>query len=220
MPTGFALFDNFHMTIAGPSTPNALALIAGQTGLTQWALHPAESSSNTTSSSVASTGGEPISFDDGPFPGSTLDTSPVKPAYNPADENPNTPALNQTYASLPLSFMGKSIEATVASDPNPTLDLLDVQHDIQRIAGDRNPPTNWGWFQEGYDAEPTDSTALPLHSSYVVHHNAPQFFGYIADNPKVAAAHLRGLQDFFGAVKDNQLGTEGRRVLRARRLRQ
>ena len=205
----FALFDNFHMTVTGPSTPNALAMIAGQSGLTQWALHPGEASSNTASPVVAKSGGEPIIADPGPFPGSNLDFSPVKPPYNPGDENPNTPALNQTYATLPLSFMGRSIQQTVSSDPNPALDLLDVQHDIKRIAGDGNAPTNWGWFQEGYDAEPTDSAAVPLYSSYIIHHNAPQYFGYVADNPVVASAHLRGLNDFFGAVQNQQLGTKG-----------
>ncbi len=205
----FTLFDNFHMTVTGPSTPNALALIAGQSGLTQWALNPSEASSNTGSPTVSKSGGVPIVADPGPFPGSNLDTSPVKPPYNPADENPNNPTLNQTYASLPLSFMGRSIRQTVASDPNPALDLLDVQADIQRIAGDRNPPTNWGWFQEGYDAEPTDSTALPLHSSYVLHHNGPQYFGYVGDNPNVAGPHLHGLNDFYTAVQNQQLGTTG-----------
>ena len=38
----FVLFDNFHQTIVGPSTPNAIAIIAGQSGQTQWALHPNE----------------------------------------------------------------------------------------------------------------------------------------------------------------------------------
>ena len=38
----FVLFDNFHQTIVGPSTPNAIAIIAGQSGQTQWALHPDE----------------------------------------------------------------------------------------------------------------------------------------------------------------------------------
>jgi len=205
----FAMFDNFHMTVTGPSTPNALAMIAGQSGLTQWALHPGEASSNVASPVVSRSGGVPVIADPGPFPGSNLDFSPVKPPYNPGDENPNTPTLNQTYASLPLSFMGRAIQATVASDPNPALDLLDVQHDIRRIAGDGNAPTNWGWFQEGYDAEPTDSAAVPLHSSYIIHHNGPQYFGYIADNAKVANAHLRGLGDFFTAVKADQLGARG-----------
>ena len=38
----FVLFDNFHQTVVGPSTPNAIAIIAGQSGETQWALHPDE----------------------------------------------------------------------------------------------------------------------------------------------------------------------------------
>jgi len=205
----FALFDNFHMTVTGPSTPNALAMIAGQSGLTQWALHPADASNNAGSSVVSSSGGEPVTGDPGPYPGSNLDTSPVKPPYNSGDENPNTPALNQTYATLPLSFMGKSIEQTVATDPNPALDLVDVQQDVLRIAGDGNMPVNWGWFQEGYDAEPTDSTTDPLHSTYIVHHDAPQYFGYIADNAPVAQKHLFGLQDFFNTMSAQQLGSGG-----------
>jgi phospholipase C len=205
----FAMFDNFHMTVTGPSTPNALAMIAGQSGLTQWALHPGAGSNNTASPTVAKSGGVPVVADPGPFPGSNLDFSAVKPTFNPADENPNNPTLNQTYASLPLSFMGKAIENTIASDPNPVLDLLDVQHDIKRIAGDGNAPVNWGWFQEGYNAEPTDSTAVPIHSSYIVHHNGPQYFGYVGDNPVVAGAHLHGLNDFFTAVNGQQLGNKG-----------
>jgi phospholipase C len=31
----FTMFDNFHMTVTGPSTPNAVAVLAGQSGLTQ-----------------------------------------------------------------------------------------------------------------------------------------------------------------------------------------
>lgn len=205
----FAMFDNFHMTVSAPSTPNALALIAGQSGLTQWALHPGEASSNTASPVVASSGGEPVVADPGPFPGSDLDTSPIKPPYNPIDENPATPGLNQTYASLPLSFMGKDILKTVSTDQNPALDLVDIQHDIKTIAGDGKKPTDWAWFQEGYDAEPTDSAAVPLHSSYIIHHDAPQYFGYIADNPAVAQNHLYGLQDFFSAIQYRQFPSKG-----------
>ena len=205
----FALFDNFHMTVTGPSTPNALAVLAGQSGLTQWALHPGEGSNNTVSPTVAASGGVPIVGDPGPFPGSNLDTSPIKPPYNPGDENPAKPTLNQTYASLPLSFMGKDIAKTVSTDQNPALDLVDVQHDLDTIASSGRQPTNWGWFQEGYDAEPTDSAAVPLHSSYIIHHDAPQYFGYVGDNPQVAQNHLYGLQDFFTAVNDRLLPAAG-----------
>jgi len=162
----FTLFDNFHQTVIGPSTPNAIAMIAGQSGETQWALHPSEGSNNTASPTVSLSGGVPVVGDPGPFPGSNLDTSPIKPPYNPGDENPATPTLNQTYATLPLSFMGKSIEKIVASDENPALDLLDVQDDIKKIASDKLPPVNWGWYQEGYDHEPTDGTGPATYASY------------------------------------------------------
>ena len=148
-------------TVIGPSTPNAIAMIAGQSGETQWALHPSDGSNNTASPTVALSGGLPVVGDPGPFPGSNFDESPVQPPYGPKDVSPASPTLNQTYATLPLSFLGRSIESVVASDENPALDLLDVQHDIKKIASDKLPPVNWGWYQEGYDHEPTDGTGRP-----------------------------------------------------------
>lgn len=204
----FALFDNFHQTIIGPSTPNAIAMIAGQSGETQWALHPEQASSNTGSPVVATSGGEPIVGDPGPFPGSNLDFSAVKPPYNPGDENPAKPALNQTYASLPLSFMGSQIEQTIQSDENPALDLLDVQDDIKAIWNRHLSPVNWGWYQEGYDHEPTEAGGTASHASYIIHHNGPQYFGYIGDNPKVAS-NLHGLGDFFADVTADKLPAQG-----------
>ena len=34
---------------------------------------------------------------------------------------------------------------------------------------------------------------------HVVHHNGPQYFGYIGDNPAVAS-NLHGLADFFADI--------------------
>ena len=48
----FVLFDNFRQTIVGPSTPNAIALIAGQSGETQWALHNSEGATDDLCESV------------------------------------------------------------------------------------------------------------------------------------------------------------------------
>ncbi|HEY1413008.1 MAG TPA: alkaline phosphatase family protein, partial [Rhodopila sp.] len=123
------------------------------------------------------------------------------------DANPATPALNQTYASLPLSFMGTQIEQVIQSDQNPALDLSDVQHDIQTIASGVHP-TNWGWYEEGYDLEPTDTSGVASHSSYIVHHNGPQYFGYIGDNTQ-AVTNLHGLNDFFNDVAANRLPAGG-----------
>ena len=105
--------------------------------------------------------------------------------------------------------MGSAIEKTVATDQNPLLDLLDVKADIKQIAGDGVTPTNWGWYQEGYDAEPTDT--LPggeLNGTYITHHNGPQYFGYVGDNP-AETAHLHGLGDFFTAVGKSALPAGG-----------
>ena len=60
------------------------------------------------------------------------------------------PALNLTFASLPLSFMGRNIEQVIKNDQNPTADLLDVQSDIKVIAR-LNPAVNWGWYQQGFN---------------------------------------------------------------------
>lgn len=204
----FTMMDNFHQTIIGPSTPNAIALIAGQSGETQWALHPGTGSDNTASPTVKLSGGEPIVADPGPFAGSNLDTSAVKPAYGLHDEDPAKPALNQTYASLPLSFMGPNIDQIIQSDQNPALDLLDVQNDIREIASKNLSQVQWGWYQQGYNAEPTDSATSPTGSNYIVHHNGPQYFGYVADNTD-QITNLHGLNDFFSDVAATKLPANG-----------
>lgn len=231
----FVLFDNFHQTIVGPSTPNAIAIIAGQSGQTQWALHPDEGVATTYANPSfpnplgANYGSNvnpslsnayvPIVSDPGPFPGSNLDTNAVKPPYN-FDENPANPTVNLTFATQPLSFMGSDIDAIIKSDPNPTADLRDVQDDIRKIAS-FSRPVKWGWYQQGFNAndaadpyEPPGSATAPTstpsaNSGYVLHHNAPQYFGYLADNPKVLNANLHGAKDFFDAVEGRQLPSDG-----------
>jgi phospholipase C len=204
----FTLFDNFRQTVIGPSTPNAIAMIAGQSGVTQWALHPSEGSNNTPGTTLASSGGEPVVGDPHPFPGSNLDYSPIKPPSSPDDENPATPALNQTYASLPLSFMGRQITHTVQYDQNPALDLQDIQSDINTIASENLNPVKWRWYEEGYDHEPTDGTGPTTHENYIVHHEGPQYFGYIGDNT-LEQKNLYGLADFFTDIAAKHLPTGG-----------
>ena len=64
----------------------------------------------------------------------------------------------------------------------------------------------WGWYQEGYDAEPTDKGKE--HTSYIGHHNGPQYFGYVAANPAISV-NLHGLNDFFVDISQGKLGNEG-----------
>ncbi|WP_161635528.1 alkaline phosphatase family protein [Paraburkholderia mimosarum] len=232
----FVLFDNFRQSIVGPSTPNAIALIAGQSGQTQWARHNNEGATVTYANPAfpnpigASYGSQvmpstsnafvPVVNDPGPFPGSNLDTNAVKPPFN-FDENPANPTLNLTFASQPLSFMGKNVKKITATDQNPTADLADIQEDM-KVVSDLDPAVNWGWYQQGFnnhDAsdpyEPQNSTTPnPAHdpglnTGYVLHHNGPQYFGYLADNPQVLNNNLHGAKDFFDAVEARKLPPEG-----------
>jgi phospholipase C len=47
-----------------------------------------------------------------------------------------------------------------------------------------------------------------LHSSYIVHHNAPQYFAYLGDNTNVQQ-HLHGQQDFYSDVAAHKLPANG-----------
>lgn len=196
----FTLFDNFFDTVIGPSTPNAIAMIAGQSGETQWVKHPDQ----------AAAGGVPVTSDPQPYWGSAEDVHahPKQPVDNPSGVS-TSPALNLTFATLPLSFMGGNIRAITARDNDPVFDLLDVQADIAKIAGDKTKPVNWAWYQDGYDHEPTDPAGATTNHHYIAHHNAPQYFGYEANNPAETAAHLKGLGDFYTAIKNNALPPDG-----------
>ena len=232
----FVLFDNFRQTIVGPSTPNAIAIIAGQSGETQWALHNEQGATVTYanpnfpnplgasygSNIMPSTSNAfvPVVNDPGPFPGSDLDKSAVKPPYN-FDESAANPTVNLTFATLPLSFMGSDIHDIIASDPNPAIDLLDVQNDIKTIASS-DPAVKWGWYQQGFngndasDPYEPQGTATPnpqndpgLNTGYILHHNGPQYFGYLGDNPQVLNSNLHGAADFFQAVEKRTLPETG-----------
>ncbi len=231
----FVLMDNFHQTIIGPSTPNAIAMIAGQSGETQWALHPNEGATVTYANPAfqnvkgATYGSNfagnsnafvPIVADPGPYPGSLKDPNAVKPPYN-FDENASNPALNLTFASQPLSFMGSNIANVIKYDQNPRADLVDVQHDIFTIAA-KNQVVNWGWFQQGFnghdapDPYEPQGTGTPnptndpgLYTGYILHHNGPQYFGYLADNTNILSNNLHGAQDFLDSVNNRTLPANG-----------
>ncbi|MEX3899859.1 alkaline phosphatase family protein [Paraburkholderia sp. BR10954] len=117
--------------------------------------------------------------------------------------------------------MGKNIRKVIKTDQNPAADLVDIQEDIKVVA-DLNPAVNWGRYQQGsnsHDApdpyEPQNSaTPNPTHdpglnTGYVLHHNGPQYFGYLADNPQVLNNNLHGARDFFDAVENRTLPADG-----------
>lgn len=125
----FTLFDAFFDTVIGPSTPNAIAMISGQTGETQWMLHPEAATPVPGAGRIT---GLSVLSDPGPYWGSPLDKGPRPKRPDP--EASKNAAPNLTFASLPRSFMGSDIEKTTAADYNPAFDLIDLQADIKKIA--------------------------------------------------------------------------------------
>ncbi|HUO54359.1 MAG TPA: alkaline phosphatase family protein, partial [Rhodoblastus sp.] len=117
-------------------------------------------------------------------------------------------AANLTFASVPLSALGTSAKAVTDADLNPSFDLADVQQDIRFLTKKGSAPVNWRWYQEGYDLEPTDTTATASHLSYVSHHNGAQYFGYIANNPQMNDK-LKGLGDFFSDIANGKMPDGG-----------
>jgi len=202
----FILFDNFFQHTIGPSTPNAIAMIAGETGETQWVKHPNEALG---AKGLPKGVGEPLVSDNDPLWGAGGAADMSGQPQNPRDSKkaPVIPALNQTYASLALTMNGDAIKSVTAADRAPDTDLADVQQDIPAIAASKAAELPWGWYEEGYDAEPTDKNGVE-HTSYIGHHNGPQYFGYVANNPQMTA-HLHGLNDFFQDIAADKLSPTG-----------
>jgi phospholipase C len=206
----FTIFDNIFATEDTPSTPNAVAILAGQSGETQWVKHGPDGQKYSVNGHTGTTQGVPLVNDPQPFYGSQFDTTtsgrqPAGPNENYADSNI---ATNLTFGSLLLTFLGKNITSALAGNRNPAFDLPDVQQDIPYIQRRGTEPVNWRWFQEGYDLESTDSGGVASHASYVSHHDGAQYFGYVANTPEVGS-NLRGMTDFFTDMAENGLPSGG-----------
>jgi phospholipase C len=206
----FVLFDHIFQEMAGPSTLGNLSIIAAQTGQTQWVLHPNEAYKG----NGATSPGVPVMNDRDQFWGSPLDPNPksrrmpVNPRDFPSGRKPQT-AINLTFASLPLTLEENHLRAVARHDTNPRRDLGDVKRDVSYISHRDQSPVAFGWYQEGYDGGPVDLDdgpldAFGLHAAYVTHHNGPQYFGYIANNPQMRS-QIHGLHDFFDALKQQTL---------------
>jgi phospholipase C len=107
---------------------------------------------------------------------------------------------------LPLTFNGTDVKTITGFDRMSSTDLADVQKDIPAIAALSAKAVPWGWYQEGYDREPTDGKTL--HESYIGHHNGPQYFGYVSNNSQ-ETSHLHGLNDFFVDIGKKSLPAQG-----------
>ncbi len=203
----FVLFDNVFESMTGPSTPGNLSIMSAQSGQTQYALHP-------TLSTV------PVLSDPDPFWGSPSDKSANPLPINPGDYSPcgnttcgyGTPQPSATWASLPLSTLLSTAPTVTATDSTASSDLVDVQDDITFLGKLKAPAVGFGWYEEGFDKEATDTagpaTANGSHASYVTHHNGPQYFGYVANTPALRS-QLHGLGDFFSDIKNQALPKSG-----------
>lgn len=213
----FTIFDRIFATEDTPSTPNAIAMIAGQSGETQWVEHGADPvelpmSGTINGKTYAGTGTPqtvPLVNDPNPFWGSPYDatagdrqpTSP-KESYAPGNVAPNL-----TFATVPLTAMGREVAVRTAHDPNPG-DLADVKRDIPSIQALDGDPVAWGWYQNGYDLEPSDTGGVASHNNYVAHHQGPQYFGYLANNPD-ERVKLHGEGDLFADIAARRLPKQG-----------
>jgi len=214
----FTIFDNIFATEDTPSTPNAIAMIAGQSGETQWVKHGASGMTFTTDgtingktySGIGTTQGPPLVNDPNPWWGSEFDAtaSNRQPTSPKEDYTKANIASNLTFATVPLTAMGNSVTTTTAQDLNPLFDLPDIQRDIPFIQDLSRPPIDWRWYQNGYDLEPSDTDGVASHKNYVAHHAAPQYFGYLANNPTLRQ-HLRGEGDFFTDIAAGKLPSAG-----------
>ena len=207
----FTIFDNIFATEDTPSTPNAVAMLAGQSGETQWVKHGPSGQTYNVGSHSGTTQGPPLVNDPQPFYGSQFDPTTVNRQPAGANEyyGDDNIASNLTFASLPLTFQGRDIKAVLSGNKNPLFDLPDIQQDIPYIQKLNGDSVNWRWYQEGYNLEPTDSNGVASHNAYVSHHNGAQYFGYIANTPKVSRASLRGLGNFFTDIANDALPKGG-----------
>jgi phospholipase C len=221
----FTIFDNIFATEDTPSTPNAVAMLAGQSGETQWVKHPGSPSNQTDNgytgvssgtingqsySGVMTTQGPPLVNDPQPWWGSEYDDTKVGREPTSPKENwePSNIASNLTFASLPLTMMGGWINWFTALDRNPDFDLGDVKKDIPFIAEHGGQPVQWRWYQNGYGLEPTDIEGVASHKGYVSHHNGPQYFGYLSNNP-AEQTNMGSESDFFADIAKGALPATG-----------
>ncbi len=223
----FTLFDNIFQTTIGPSTPNAIAMIAGQSGETQWVKHPDTTSAKTYGSVAVPITNDPIPGKpaaNAQYSGVPSDPTNIQPTTDNTGASSGTPqrknefggatnvAPNLTFASLPLTLAGRGLLDVATHDTNPGLDLQDIQNDILYITQKGRAPYSWGWYQNGYNTEgglpASNGINTVPHASYIGHHNGPQYFGYITNNP-LQSANLHGLGDFFHDMQKSALPKSG-----------
>lgn len=179
----FTLLDHFFQAMYGPSTPGNIDLIAAQTGQTEWARHADEQIGANSA---------------GPGVPVVNDTAPMFGPYgNGSNPLPGTAQDDLTFATLMLTLSGK--EAT-----NAKRDDDDIKDDVADLAHRGRPAIPWGWYQEGFAFKPGSMTS----ASYVTHHNAVQYFGYLRQNPYFWRG-VHDVKELIPAINNGTLGDRG-----------
>jgi phospholipase C len=142
-------------------------LIAGQGGETQWVKHGPNGRTFTIGTHSGMTHGPPLVKDPQPFSGSHFDITETNRQLLGAKEEhrgDNDISSNLTFASLPLTLLGRDVKSVMSQDLDKGYDLTDIQQDIDFIARHGGNPVALRWYEEGYDHEPTD-TGPPLRTT-------------------------------------------------------
>src|SRR5579875_1333306 len=175
----FTIYDHIFQSMIGPSTPGNIDLIAAQTGQTEAARHP-----DRTFPSIFKPG-DPV----------VNDANPAFGPYASPYQADGVLQLDQTYATLMLTLKGrKADEAKLDSD--------DIREDVNELVRLNQNAVPWGWYQEGFGDGKGNH-----HAAYIPHHNAPQYFGYIRENPKMWAGE-HDLLDFFTVIEKHELPSQ------------
>ena len=207
----FTLFDNFHQTVLSASTPNAIAMIAGQSGETQWVKHPEESTKN-----FAAAGG-----------------TPNKRWHQRCSRGfRRRPVLGFAAGHLRQRSAGQSAVQQSADQPylrHPAAllhGLGHLQHDRQRHPakpgslrrreghrGDRrqrrpSPPTGAG-TSRAYDLEFNDTTGTASHSGYIPSPQRSPSTSAMFRTTRRSRPHLHGLSDFAIDMQNQNLPKDG-----------
>ncbi|MEO6990639.1 MAG: alkaline phosphatase family protein [Candidatus Baltobacteraceae bacterium] len=174
----FALYDHIFQGMYGPSTPGNIDLVSAQTGLTQAARHPEQTVEKSDTGA-----GVPV----------VDDLDPAFGPYHTGKPRTNPIQDDLTFANLLLTLSGSS-----ATDA--TIDNGDIKDDISALARTGAKPVPWGWYQEGFNDDGSGT-----YPAYVTHHDVPQFFGYIRQNPKLWA-NVHDLTELLPTIAKGTLG--------------
>lgn len=190
--SNFALFDHVFEAFTGPSTPNALEIIAAQEGISQAVRFP-EDKAQPPNRII----GDEIYHDADPAFGPYVPGSHQVPiSKGEAKFKTSQTQINQRYATLMLTLTGKD-DAEAGNDTDG------VREDLQFVARSGRAAIPWGWYQEGYNGPDK-----PAAEGYVAHHNGPQYFAYLRNND-VFWKNEHSDRDMLRALRSGSLPSSG-----------